>query len=188
MISQEKSTAATRDGSKERNIGTLPPSQRYYAEESLSDLDDRFKGIIIFDEFDFEFRFIFTSWAIARPSAKGLEVQSFNNGIDQVIYNESNEDIISPVRNANKVKGLPPVLPDPGIEVNNPNATFANNANSTSTFGFLAQTVKASTTGNQAAGPGFMQKISASIGVPNENAVEGLLSKGKDLIFKKFGL
>jgi len=162
----DKSTAATRDGSRERNLGTLPPSQRYYAEESLSDLDDRFK---------------------ARQSAKGLEVQSFNNGIDQVIYNESNEDIISPVRNANKVKGLPPVLPDPGIEVNNPNATFADNANSTSTFGFLAQTVKASTTGNQAAGPGFMQKISASIGAPNENAV-GLLSKGKDLIFKKFGL
>ena len=51
-VSQAKSMAVARDGSRERNhhmlSSSLPPSQRFYPDDSFSDADDRFKGISLY--------------------------------------------------------------------------------------------------------------------------------------------
>ena len=133
------------------------------------------------------------------------------NGLDDDTYgNGTAEDMLDngpTARNPIRTKGLPSVLPDPGVQpgqlaANNldpnapGNAAGANPAASstTSAFGFFGHTIAnplAKSNSQPAVGSGFMQKI-ASIAAPSANAegapAEGLFSKGKDLIFKKFGL
>ena len=133
----------------------------------------------------------------------------FNGLDDEPFGNGSAEDMLDngpTARNPIRTKGLPSVLPDPGVQpgqlpANNldpnapGNAAGANPAASTtSAFGFFGHTIAnplAKSNSQPAVGAGFMQKI-ASIAAPSANAegapAEGLFSKGKDLIFKKFGL
>lgn len=126
---------------------------------------------------------------------------------------------MNPTRNLpmNKpTRGLPAVLPDPGVMMqpgnmnSNPNNPYgqmnavaphpAPTTAPTSHFSFFGHHMG---TNNQqpqqhqqhSTGPSLIQKMmgggSAMPGAApttTENPVEGLLSKGKDLIFKKFGL
>ena len=139
---------------------------------------------------------------------------------------------VNPMRNnlaTNKTtRGLPAVLPDPGVMGMQPGNAMAMmmNSNPNNPYGQMnaaaPQQAQATTAapashfsffghhmggGNnqqqqphqqqqQSTGPSLIQKMmggggNAMPGAPStatENPVEGLLSKGKDLIFKKFGL
>lgn len=116
------------------------------------------------------------------------------------------------------MRGLPAVLPDPGVQpgtnplMNNPYGQQANTvthgqtapapASTASHFSFFGHTIgnnqPNSQPQQQPAGPSLIQKMMGGVGqqatqqpgAPSatENPVEGLLSKGKDLLFKKFGL
>lgn len=117
----------------------------------------------------------------------------------------------------NKVtRGLPSVFPDPGVQPGNmmmntnPN-NYNNQMNTavpqphttaaapTSHFSFFGHHTNSGQQQqqqqqHQTTGPSLIQKMmgggntAAPSTTTGENPVEGLLSKGKDLIFKKFGL
>lgn len=197
--------AVARDGSIQAN------NQRFYTDDSFSDVDDRFKGRP--DGMDYAYN---NGMPEQSPQISAGQQPTFNGGT-------------GPVRNlpVNKItRGLPTVLPDPAVMQqqpghNNtmmnadPNNPYNNHPNNAATQPPVTAPTSASLSshfsffgmgGNnqqqqqqqQPTGPSLIQKMMGGGGggttAPpaatnsTENPVEGLLSKGKDLIFKKFGL
>ncbi|XP_045028907.1 uncharacterized protein LOC116921277 isoform X4 [Daphnia magna] len=198
--------AVARDGSIQAN------NQRFYTDDSFSDVDDRFKGRP--DGMDYAYN---NGMPEQSPQISAGQQPTFNGGT-------------GPVRNlpVNKItRGLPTVLPDPAVmqqqpghnntmmnaDPNNPYNNHPNNAATQppvtaptsaslsshfSFFGMGGNNQQQQQQQQQPTGPSLIQKMmggggggtTASPAATNstENPVEGLLSKGKDLIFKKFGL
>lgn len=147
----------------------------------------------------------------------GMPEQQQHQGPAAPTFNGGGAGPGSTMRNqANKtIRGLPAVLPDPGVQPGmmmmmnaNPNNPYAQTnaaqqapaSAPSSHFSFFGHSM-----GNnqqpqqqQSSGPSLIQKMMGGGNTtqpgqqqqtaPTENPVEGLLSKGKDLIFKKFGL
>ncbi|KAI9559005.1 hypothetical protein GHT06_015794 [Daphnia sinensis] len=196
--------AVARDGSIPAN------NQRFYTDDSFSDVDDRFKGRP--DGMDYAYN---NGMPEQSPQISAGQQPTFNGGT-------------GPVRNlpVNKItRGLPTVLPDPAVmqqqpghnntamnaDPNNPYNNHPNNAATqppataptsaplSSHFSFFGMGGNNQQQQQQPTGPSLIQKMMGGGGGggttaapaatnPTENPVEGLLSKGKDLIFKKFGL
>ncbi|KAG8236811.1 hypothetical protein J437_LFUL014077 [Ladona fulva] len=88
-----------------------------------------------------------------------------------------------PVQQSKPLKGIPAVVPDFVIPANKESPTTA------------AATATSSSGPSFPSAPNFMQKFSeitgagsGSGGATGESSMDNLLSKGKELIFKKFGL
>ncbi|XP_046645489.1 uncharacterized protein LOC124336002 isoform X6 [Daphnia pulicaria] len=223
--------AVGRDGNNPIN------NQRFYAEDSFSDVDDRFKGRP--DSMDYAY-----NNGMADPMQQQL--QGMNGQQQQQQQQQQpnfNGGTGGPIRNLpmNKTtRGLPPILPDPSViqqqqqqhpgqpplnnmmmmnaDANNHLYGHANNvaapqqattaptsAPLSSHFSFFGMggnnQQQQQPQQQQSTGPSLIQKMMGGVGgaataaAPTtttsgttENPVEGLLSKGKDLIFKKFGL
>ncbi|XP_046456234.1 uncharacterized protein LOC124203590 isoform X6 [Daphnia pulex] len=223
--------AVGRDGNNPIN------NQRFYAEDSFSDVDDRFKGRP--DSMDYAY-----NNGMADPMQQQLQGMNGQPQQQQQQQPNFNGGTGGPIRNLpmNKTtRGLPPVLPDPSViqqqqqqhlgqpplnnmmmmnaDANNHLYGHANNvaapqqattaptsAPLSSHFSFFGMggnnQQQQQQQQQQSTGPSLIQKMMGGVGgaataaaAPTtttsgttENPVEGLLSKGKDLIFKKFGL